>query len=78
MKKSEKSIIAEFLNIKGNKVWRVKVSGSKDKEKCGYCKSALSAIRLCYVFKARHKMPIDSQSMDLLLYVKSLTDSQAQ
>lgn len=74
MKKSEKTIIAEFMNIKGNKVWKVKVNGSKDKEKCGFCKSALSAIRLCYVFKNRHGLPIDSKSMDLLLYVNSLVN----
>ena len=76
MKKSEKTIMAEFLNIKGNKVWRVMVQGSKDKAKRGYCKSALSAIRLCYIFKSRHNLPINSQSMDLLLYVNSLTKAQ--
>lgn len=73
MKKSEKTIIAEFLKIKGNNVWRVKVSGSTDKKKCGYCKSALSAIRLCYVFRSRFDTPINSQSMDLLIYVNNLT-----
>lgn len=76
MKKSEKTIIAEFLKIKGNNVWRVKVQGSTDKKKVGYCKTALSAIRLCYIFKARHNMPINSQSMDLLLYVNNLTKTQ--
>lgn len=77
MKKSEKTIIAEFLKIKGNNVWRVKVSGSNDKKKCGYCKNALSAIRLCYVFKSRFDLPINSQSMDLLLYVNELTKTTA-
>lgn len=76
MKKSEKTIVAEFLNIKGNKVWRVKIQGSKDKQKCGYCKTALSAIRLCYIFKSRHNLPINPQSMELLIYVNSLTKAQ--
>ncbi len=76
MKKSEKTIVAEFLNIKGNKVWRVKVEGTADKKKIGYCKTALSAIRLCYIFKSRHNVPINSHSMDLLLYVNSLTKAQ--
>ena len=74
MKKSEKTIVAEFLNIKGNKVWKVMVQGTKDKQKIGYCKSALSAIRLCYIFKARHNLKINPQSMELLLYVNSIAE----
>ena len=76
MKKSEKTIIAEFLKVKDQNVWRVKVKGSTDKKKVGYCKTALAAVRLCYVFKARHSLPIDSQSMDLLLYVNNITKTQ--
>lgn len=76
MKKSEKTIVAEFMKIKGNNVWRVKVDGSTDKKKVGYCKTALSAIRLCYIFKSRHNVPINSRCMDLLLYVNSITKAQ--
>lgn len=76
MKKSEKTIIAEFMNIKGNKVWKVSVQGTTDKKKVGYCKTALSAIRLCYIFKTRHNVPINSRSMDLLLYVNSLSKAE--
>lgn len=71
MEKSKKTIIAEFVNIKGNNMWRVMVKGSKDKQKRGYCKTALSAIKFSYLLKKKFDTPIDSQCMNLLLYVNS-------
>lgn len=49
-----KSIIAELIvSEKGNMVWRVKVDGSRSKKDIGYCKTALAAIRCCYMLQKR-------------------------
>lgn len=64
-----KSIIAEeILSKKGNRVWRVKVEGSKSKENTAYCKTALAAIKFCYILKKRTSCPISPISMDYLMY----------
>ena len=57
-KSTEKSIIAELVvSEKGNMVWRVKVDGSRSKKEVSYCKTALAAIRCCYMLRKKTGNP---------------------
>lgn len=62
-----KSIIAELIvSEKGNMVWRVKVDGSRSKKDISYCKTALAAIRCCYMLRKRTGNPISENVMKRL------------
>lgn len=62
-----KSIIAELIvSEKGNMVWRVKVEGSRSKKDISYCKTALAAIRCCYMLRKRTGNPISENVMKRL------------
>lgn len=64
-----KSIIAELVvSEKGNMVWRVKVEGSRSKKDVSYCKTALAAIRCCYMFRKRTGNPISEKVMKRLRF----------
>lgn len=63
-KSTEKSIIAELVvSEKGNMVWRVKVDGSRSKKEVSYCKTALAAIRCCYMLQKRTGHPLQENVM---------------
>ena len=60
-------IIAELVvSEKGNYVWRVKLDGSRSKKEVSYCKSALAAIRCCYMLRKRTGHPISRNAMSRL------------
>lgn len=62
-----KSIIAELIvSEKGNMVWRVKVDGSRSKKETSYCKTALAAIRCCYMLRKRTGNSISEKVMKRL------------
>lgn len=66
-KSTEKSIIAELVvSEKGNMVWRVKVDGSRSKKEVSYCKTALAAIRCCYMLRKKTGNPISGNVMKRL------------
>ncbi len=59
-----KAIIAELVVSKnGNMIWRVKVDGTRSKKEIGYCKTALAAIRCCYMLQKRTGHPLQENVM---------------
>lgn len=76
---NKKSIIAEMtISEKGNKVWRVKVLGSRSKKEVGYCKTPLSAIRFAYILKKQTGATIDSDCMDFLVFLNTRDKNKAE
>jgi len=64
---AKKSIFAELITSdKGNKVWKVFVLGSKNKEDMGFCKTAVAALKFAYILKARTGCRISFKAQEQL------------
>ncbi len=78
-KSTVKPIIAELVvSEKGNMVWRVKVEGSRSKKDTIFCKTALAAIRCCYLLRKRTEHPISHNVMKRLLAEKLSEKSEKE
>ena len=70
MKEQKKLIIAEEITSdKGNKIWRVKVSGSRSKKETAFCKTPLAALRFCYLLKSKTGVQFAPDVIDFLCFM---------